>query len=167
MMKHNIVFLDIDGVINTPQNAVARLEQFKTSAIPHRDEFGQLFCPRAVSNLEYLCHAAFAKVVISSTWRRMGLTNILNMMHARNIQIDVIDITPDLSYQNENGIWISGTRGREIAEWLQKNPVDRYVIIDDDNDMLPEQLPYFVRTNFKDGFNWKCMTAALKILIPK
>ena len=48
-------------------------------------------------------------------------------------------------------------RGEEIAEWLRNNQVDNYVIFDDDRDMLPGQLPFFVRTNFEDGLNWQCM----------
>lgn len=163
----NVVFLDIDGVLNTPQNAIERFDKWKDGIDKTRDEFGQLFCPKAVSNLEYLCHTANAKVVVSSTWRRSGLAKIQAMFQMRDIKVDVIDITPDLSRMGENGLWMAAIRGEEIAEWLRNNDVDNYVILDDDKDMTDEQQPFFVRTNFEDGFNWQCMVSALKILMPK
>ena len=165
--QFNVVFLDIDGVLNTPQNAVERFEKWKAGTGKSRDEFGQLFCPKAVSNLEYLCHMANAKVVISSTWRRAGLAKMQTMFQMRDIKINVIDVTPDLTRMGENGLWMATIRGEEIAEWLRNNQVDNYVIFDDDRDMLPEQLPFFVRTNFEDGLNWQCMVSALKILMVK
>lgn len=163
----NVVFLDIDGVLNTPQNAIERFDKWKDGIDKTRDEFGQLFCPKAVSNLEYLCHTASAKVVVSSTWRRSGLAKIQAMFQMRDIKVDVIDITPDLSRMGKNGLWMAAIRGEEIAEWLRNNDVDNYVILDDDKDMTDEQQPFFVRTNFEDGFNWQCMVSALKILMPK
>lgn len=157
----NVVFLDIDGVLNTPQNACKRYEGWKIGTDKSRDEFGQLFCPKACLNLEYLCHTAEAKVVVSSTWRRAGLTKMQTMFQMRGIDIDVIDITPDF---RQRGLI---QRGEEIEAWLKENNVDNYVIIDDDTDFLPEQLNNFVNTDFEDGFNWRCMVNALKILMSK
>ena len=153
----NVVFLDIDGVLNTPQNACERFDGWKKGTAKSRDEFGQLFCPQACLNLEYLCHTANAKVVVSSTWRKKGLRHMQAMFEKRDISINVIDVTPIY-----NGL----PRGEEIADWLRNNQVDNYVILDDDKDMLDEQFLNFVKTNFKDGFNWQCMVSALKILMP-
>lgn len=157
----NVVFLDIDGVLNTPENACKRYEGWKNGTDKSRDEFGQLFCPKACLNLEYLCHTAEAKVVVSSTWRRAGLTKMQTMFQMRGIDIDIIDITPDF---RQRGLI---QRGEEIEAWLKENEVDNYVIIDDDTDFLPEQLSNFVNTDFEDGFNWRCMVKALKILMSK
>lgn len=157
----NVVFLDIDGVLNTPENACKRYEGWENGTDKSRDEFGQLFCPKACLNLEYLCHTAEAKVVVSSTWRRAGLIKIQTMFQMRGIDIDVIDITPDF---RQRGLI---QRGEEIEAWLKENQVDNYVIIDDDTDFLPEQLNNFVNTDFEDGFNWRCMVKALKILMSK
>lgn len=151
-----VVFLDIDGVLNTSQT------------IMKRDEFGHLFCPKAVARLEKLCEATGAKIVVSSTWRKNkgGLNWLQTLFQMRNIDVDVIDITPDLCRKTESGLWMSAIRGEEIADWLRNNEVDAYVILDDDRDMLDEQLPFFVRTNFEDGFNEQCFKSALKILLP-
>lgn len=154
-----VVFLDIDGVLNTPEYAVELLKSpmYKTN----RDEFGQLFCPKAVANLEYLCHTANAKVVVSSTWRKSGLVKMQTMFQMRGIDVDVIDVTP---FERWRGFV---KRGEEVDYWLKNNDVDNYVILDDDTDFLEEQMPHFVHTHFEDGFNWRCMVQALKILMDK
>lgn len=82
----------------------------------------------------------------------------------RDIDVDIIGITPDLCKKTESGLWMSAIRGEEIADWLRNSEVDAYVILDDDRDMLDEQLPFFVRTDFEDGFNEQCFKSALKIL---
>jgi hypothetical protein len=63
---------------------------------------------------------------------------------------------------------------KKLILWLSKNKVDKYVIIDDDTDMEPEQLPYFVRTSSNEdhedcvdigyGLTYKCALEAIKIL---
>ncbi len=46
----------------------------------------------------------------------------------------------------------SRIRGREIAAWLAAHPaVTTYAIVDDDSDMLPEQMPRFVQTGYELG----------------
>lgn len=43
-------------------------------------------------------------------------------------------------------------RGYEIKSWLQKhNNITRYVIVDDNNNMLESQQPYFVQTESNIG----------------
>jgi hypothetical protein len=158
MQQKKIVFLDIDGVLNTPKDAVERFDKWKKGEGKSRDEFGQLFCPIAVLHLEYLCYITGADVVVSSTWRKAGLARIKEMFAFRNIYINVIDVTPQFR---------DLPRGEEIADWLRNNEVNKYVIFDDDTDMLPEQMPYFVCTDFEDGLNWQRMVKGLKILMEK
>ena len=65
-------------------------------------------------------------------------------------------------------------RGKEIDEWLSKNVVQNYVILDDDCDMEKHQMKNFVRTfkNFKDedsvdmgyGLTNNCTKRAIEIL---
>lgn len=43
-------------------------------------------------------------------------------------------------------------RGEEIHEWLSAHPkIEKYAIIDDDRDMMPHQLQYFYNTDFFCG----------------
>ena len=118
-----IIFLDIDGVLNVINQG--------------RDEFGHKFNPKFVENLKTIIDQTNAKIVISSTWRNAGLAKMQLMWEVRDLPGEVIDITPNFRHTN-------AVRGEEIAEWLRLNEVDRYVILDDDTDMLPEQIPYFV-----------------------
>lgn len=126
-MKHKIIFLDIDGVLNVMSREF--------------DEYGQLFNPIFVNNLAYIIEKTNAKLVISSTWRYSGHNRMINMWKYRNLPGEIIDITPDL-YKDVD-------RGDEIKAWLEKNidKVDNYCIIDDDDDMLTEQLNNFVKTS--------------------
>jgi HAD domain in Swiss Army Knife RNA repair proteins len=145
-----VIFLDIDGVLNViPQG---------------RDQFGAIFHPHFVDNLRCIIEQTDAKIVISSTWRHSGLKVMQLMWEMRDLPGEVIDITPSL---NTN-------RGEEIEYWLQENWTDRYCIIDDDDDMLPEQMPFFVKTsdNFDHedkidigyGLTRKCSERAIEIL---
>ena len=128
-MKSKIIFLDIDGVLNVMSREF--------------DEYGQLFNPTFVNNLAYIIEKTNAKLVISSTWRYSGLKQMVNMWKYRNLPGEVIDATPDLGF-NDNIV-----RGDEIKAWLDKNIdiVETYCIIDDDEDMLPEQMNNFVKTS--------------------
>jgi hypothetical protein len=48
-------------------------------------------------------------------------------------------------------------RGKEIKAWLEAHPdVTRYAIVDDDNDMLPEQQEHYFKTSYyEDGITEK------------
>lgn len=119
-----IIFLDIDGVLNVIQQG--------------RDEFGALFHPEFVENLRQVIDATGAKIVISSSWRSAGLERMKLMWQMRDLPSEVIDITPNFRE-------VSSVRGEEIANWLSQNNVDSYLILDDDDDMLPDQLPNFIQ----------------------
>lgn len=125
MTQLKVIFLDIDGVLNV---------------IPEdRDEFGAVFQAPFVDNLKMIIEQTNAKIVISSSWRHSGKSVMLEMWLKRQLPGEVIDITP-------NFMKVSAIRGEEIADWLHNNWVDAYVILDDDDDMLPEQLRFFVQT---------------------
>ena len=120
-----IIFLDIDGVLNViPQG---------------HDEYGSIFHEHFVDNLRKIIDETNAKIVISSSWRMSGLEFMREMWSERNLPGDIVGITP-VSYENL-------IRGYEIQEWIDKYDVKKYVIIDDDQDMLPHQLPFFVKTS--------------------
>lgn len=78
---------------------------------------------------------------MSSSWR-IGVTidYIRDLFKEVGIVAEVIDFTPDL---------LDTTRGKEIEQWLNNNLVNKYVIIDDGNDMTPEQQSHFFLTQTK------------------
>jgi hypothetical protein len=160
-----VIFLDIDGVLNTEvfQRAyfgilkrleVSRPEAKTLAKAEIRDEFGITFDPMATDMLGWVIESTGARIVISSTWRMSGLRTMQTMWEMRSLPGEVIDITPRLNTP----------RGEEIAEWLRGNQVDSYVIIDDDSDMLPEQLENFVKTHPQYGITFQDALKCVEIL---
>lgn len=137
-----IIFLDFDGVLNSI-SWYKRREKKKHAT---RLEFKlHEFDPECIELLNKLCQDINAKVVISSTWRIDGLDACRNYLSLSGGTFEVIDIT---------GQSQSRHRGLEIEKWLTDNkPNDflEYVIIDDDDDMLPSQYTNFFQTKFEVG----------------
>lgn len=157
-----VIFLDIDGVLN-----VYRRE---------RDVYGSLFHENFVDNLKTIIDNTNAKIVLSSSWRHSGLKEMKEMWQLRNLPGEIIDITPNEVDVVNYGIckyYDEVSRGHEIKLWLTNNKVDNYCIIDDDDDMLEEQLPNFIKTINPDhedsldigyGLTKQCAEKAIQIL---
>lgn len=144
-----IVFLDIDGVLNSLGSVLAL-----GNPSLHLD-------PVSIGLVARLCKETDAKIVVSSSWRIgktvSALQNELDGLGAWALADRFVARTGDGH---------NGHRGRQIHEWMQAHGERPYVIVDDDSDMLPEQQPYFVHTTWEDGFRAKHYRAALKILKP-
>jgi len=154
-----IIFLDIDGVLNSLRSVIAL------------GNCSKHFDPVAVGLIDKLCEDADANVVISSSWRYGDTESLITELYdicARYKEphfLDrVIGETPQLS---------KGVRGDEINQWLimhgddEEAIIETYVIIDDDNDMLLAQQPHFVQTSFNEGFILEHFWSALRILAPE
>lgn len=136
-----VIFLDFDGVLNTERwHSQASRNELK-------DEYGYRFDPVAVDNLRKIVDETGAAIVISSSWKCMGLTTMQKMWKDRQLPGKVIDITPN-SVSDEfllnvdlNDMDLLSIRGQEIKDWLiVKGGSDcKYVIFDDMNDVLQEQ----------------------------
>lgn len=127
-----ILFLDIDGVLNnTPfLRANSGLCEFD---------------PDNVLNLIYTINETNCQIVVSSSWRYMGLSGVSKVLEDVGVPKGVvIDVTPILGCSLEG-------RGYEIDAWLKVNEAESYAIVDDYNDMLPEQQGHFVLTRIKEG----------------
>lgn len=148
-----VMFLDIDGVLASYD--YIRITSLLKEKYP--DKHGYSFDPRCVKVLRWLLEECpEVKIVITSTWKGMGLTKLLDMWKTRGLPGEVIGVTPELP----------GKRGKEIAAWLSKypNPVDEYVIVDDDTDMLEGQLSNFVKTDPMFGLTVDDCNKVIKIL---
>lgn len=134
-----IAFLDIDGVINSEDYAVYRYETKQFNKDQFIDE-------RAVAFLNYLIDQTEAKVVLSSSWRG-SFEETENRLKAAGFKYEFFDKTPYLGSRH---------RGSEIKAWIEEyeknnEPLESYVIIDDDNDILEDQEKNFVQCNFIHG----------------
>jgi len=149
-----ILFLDVDGVLN------------------HRAIFlgkrsGPPLCPAAIARLRRVVDLAKCSVVLSSTWRTLDLY-VEQLRAAGGFPNPHSDWrTVEMHGRVENGIIIPDPRGAEIAEWLSRHPeVTQYAIVDDDGDMLPEQMPYFVQTSFDAGLTDEHAARLTALLAP-
>lgn len=131
-----VLFLDIDGVLNSTKTCVA------FGGYPMELHHQQAFDRAAIGLLQRLCDSSGVQVVLSSAWRKHCRWDDAG----KAFGLPIISATPDLCGQ---------PRGAEIAAWLAEHPeVKEFVILDDDADMLPEQKPRFVQTNPEEGMSW-------------
>lgn len=141
-----VVFLDIDGVLITPSGM--------------RDSTPN---PSCVACLNTIIRNSGADIVVSSTWRHMGLSALTRQLRAWDVQGYIRDITPDLSAKKQ--VFIAVERGAEIQAWLDRNHVaiGDVVILDDDADM-GALLPRLVQTNPLTGLTPADAQQALALL---
>lgn len=111
-----IIFLDIDGVLNSDEFFKKRGQNEKVNKLPHPlDEFD----PDCVERLNKIVEETKAKIVISSDWRfTLGIENIFKEI---GFKYKIYGKTP----------YRFGLRHEEIHEWLDNHKVDNYVILDD------------------------------------
>lgn len=158
-----LLFLDIDGVLNTEHGLKTLSENWtKIENIQ-----GTPFCPESIEVLRKIIDETDAKIVITSTWRSDGLEGMKKLWKDRNLPGEVIDITP----HTEHGI-----RGDEVDSYLHskgyfypKNywnapaweerrnecEIDGYCIVDDEWDFFILQKPHFVNTPAYYGLSGK------------
>ena len=138
---NKILFLDFDGVLNSVERA--------RNNIPFSE-----FIPECVSFIQYLaCQGV--QVVVSSSWRRGKTRAQLGEI----LGVAIRGVTPAFA---ETGV----TRGMEIKCWLDSNDElsSNYCIIDDYDDMLPEQKGRFVNTDCETGMKNIDMAKVCEIL---
>jgi len=150
-MTRPVLFLDIDGVLLAGRHwrdgHQARYPGKATKTVP----------PEMQWPMNELWRRAPHRIVVSSTWRRDD--HCRDHLRAAGIVAPFHDDwrTPSGPVTRTDSIPMSlrlrpANSDREIADWLRRHPeVARYAIVDDDNDMLDEQRPYFVRTEFEEG----------------
>ena len=120
-----------------------------------KDEYGYAFDPVTVKNLAHIIDKTGADIVISSSWKFYGVAKLRKMWEIRNLPGTILDITPNtisdemLLNANLEEFQLGVCRGNEIKEWLSKHKgeVSNYVIIDDFDDLLPEQEDHVVLTD--------------------
>lgn len=143
MAGPSILFLDVDGVLNSVATFKARSQDA---------EYRPPLDPELVGRLFRVVQATGCKIVLSSTWRNSE-ASVEELRDAGIMDLCHEDWRTGIAPLKRQGcIIISRVRGTEIAEWLSRHPeVETYAIVDDDSDMLPNQRERFVQTSFHDG----------------
>ena len=138
-----ILFLDIDGVLNSSRTAQA----FKV--FPHDFKDLEKFDKVAIALIKLLCEETESKIVLSSSWRH----DFSSLQAANGLKLPILFSTPRKCNVLENPHHL---RGMEIKEWLSQHPeVTKYAIVDDSSDMLEEQRDFFVHVSTAYGLSYK------------
>ena len=167
-MSRRVLFLDIDGVLNS-------IAWFRSRGPWPKDppRWRHDFDPDAVALLDEFVRAVDADIVLSSTWRLLyPIDAISDQLAALGLSRRIVGKTPD--WHTAPAGYIVGTyptRGREIQAWLgtRPEPPDAIAIVDDDADM-GDLLPWLAQTNVERGITREALerlTALMSRPAPK
>jgi hypothetical protein len=139
----SIIFLDIDGVLN--KGLVYSNSPVEDVII--NKHYGWMN-RSLIENFNKLVSETKAHIVVSSSWRYNNINKNQRMLSAFNVNGKVIGQTPELNHES--------CRGDEIKAWLKSNEkligktynqFTNYIILDDCQCVLTEQLSYFLKTD--------------------
>jgi hypothetical protein len=170
-MVTRIVFLDMDGVLNSHEFFNGRKPWTNSPPDDKRPEYWAVMVdPEAVERLNRIIAATGAKVVISSSWRYHVPPDMMQkVLELRGFKGEVIGRTPTAGQVHASGILVSLTRGHEIETWLVKNRhlnvMDYFVILDDMGPTQFAHLPgHHVETSWGKGLLDEHVPRAIDIL---
>jgi len=158
----NIIFLDIDGVVNSDSfyidsplfergfDVQTALEIFKQSP-------ELLIDKKLLGHVKELSSILDASIVITSKWRFFcGKDDFLRMFDFHGwSNAPIIDLTKDLRSEGK-------CRGDEVQLWLDTHSVNDYVIIDDIDDFHRGQ--NFFKAHINYGFTKECLQQAVNMM---
>lgn len=119
-----IIFLDVDGVLNTPKLI---------------GKFGFDFIDDVlVALVARIVRETGAGIVLSSTWRIEDKNREMVVRALSRHGLEIFDCTPVIE---RSGGWVEGSwvrRHEEIGAWIRNNTVEKFAIIDDLDDAAIE-----------------------------
>lgn len=129
----NILFLDIDGVVNTPM----WVEQSGKLVCKYNfPKHGKVNNWQACQWLSRFCKERGYSIVVTSTWREDGLKTCRECLYSGGVwkSIPIIGMTPILHIE----------RGYEIESWLSGQlsngmRIKRYLILDDEDGTVSKE----------------------------
>ena len=177
-MIDKLIFLDIDGVINHTawfNWAHQHPEFLKEGGHKNID-------PNAVQKIIQICEQTNAGIVMSSSWRWGNFEQTVKKLSGIRDLRPILDKMVGVTVRTNERF-----RGQEIKYFLndcRKNHFNsefdtwhprvkpkvkitnfpKFVILDDDSDMLEEQLPFFIHINDEVGITDEDVKKAVKIL---
>lgn len=148
----NIIFLDVDGVLNNLSWAKKMLEQEGVRVYSE-----DMLEDRALRLLRFLVDLTGGKIVVSSAWRKIPQSYEALKQQLKYFGMTVFSETP----------YVGGSRGDDITAWFARNPGEyRYVILDDDDDMYGH-MDHLVKTDFDTGLTRDAVSRCCKLLCGK
>lgn len=150
MSNHKLIFLDIDGVLNSSQFWKKENGTFNID-------------DHLLNNLKKICDSTECKIILSSTWRLFKDHFEFAAEKLSEIGLTISDITPECPYNIETA---GLQRGMEIKQWMKDtgNLGADFIIIDDNSDFLDWQRPFHIHTDFETGLTDELTEKAIKLL---
>ena len=136
---NKIIFLDIDGVLNSNQYWASIQDKKKTMP-----EMEFQIDPKCLRNLKKIVDETHSKIVVTSTWKRYRGHIEKFKNHVAQYGLSIYDLAPC----HPDG---AGHRGDEIRQYLEehKGEVDKFILLDDEEfPDFNELTNYLVKTNF-------------------
>ena len=156
----NVLFLDIDGVLNSHVWFINRIKSHGDEDDSMRQHKLSMIDPDAVKYLNDFVDETKCKVVLSSTWRlNTPISEMTELLEEKGATFKIDSAT--ISLQDRYSV-----RGNEILAWIKNHIEDyhefnRYVIFDDDSDMLLWQVNNFFKCDGHVGLTPRvCYRAA-------
>ena len=149
----NIIFLDIDGVLNSHRKLK---EVYEKTHKPHSG-YNYPFDEICLNNLKRLVELTNSKLVITSTWwkDKEGRDKIIEALKEYQLDQSIIGYTPILNQP----------RGVEIQAYLDTLEIQpNFIIIDDDTDM-ESLMDYLIKTNISVGLTKENVEEGIKKLL--
>lgn len=171
-----LVFLDFDGVLNNSEFAAHQYKNDESA----QDSMGlDLFDPKAIECMNRIIDATEAKIVVTSSWRYLGLAKLQKLWKERGLHGEIIGMTSlhvvDELILEKGTEWLEretngSPRSEEIAHWLKTYDINatyginaNYVILDDLP--MPKELQvHAIQVNPRFGLTDQHVKQAIKIL---
>jgi hypothetical protein len=151
-----IIFLDIDGVMNSETSARSNKGCLRT------------FAAKSIDALNEIIFHSKADIVIASSWRICHPhPDTANQLKEQGVCATFLGDTPfKRSSDKPSSIIVEGLeRGHEIQAWLdsQEFKPESICIIDDSDDMV-HLMPYLVQTTWENGLGPEHISLAIEKL---
>ncbi len=161
MTAMKVIFLDIDGVLNS-ERSLAAFGHRPWSLTPFNWHF---FDGVAVRLLARAASETSASVVLSSSWRTDLTTSEDRARLGAYLKVDIIGATPTAIQGPWGELMGSPKRGDQIEAWLAAHPeVEDWAIVDDVDEVLPSQAKRLVLVDGDVGFSVANMLLLKRIL---
>lgn len=140
-----VLFLDIDGVLNSEEYIINRDKKVKDDI-----DIKKVFL------LEGIVRKTNCSVVLSSSWRFLGLERINNALG---------DLGSYISIKHHTTLK-RGDRGKQILEYIKKHNIKDYVVLDDEIIDIKNYIPKerLVKTSWEKGLQKEHSERVIKIL---
>ena len=150
-MEDRVIFLDIDGVLNSESWYARCLREYNT------DTSIGILEQRAIFLLNELVARTHAKIVLSSSWRISDYAREKVKQNLAPYELEIWDYTA----QDPT------TRGGQIHMWLVRHPKIEYFVVLDDEPIEGYVGDHLVQTDGMIGLQWDDVVKAEAILYEK